>query len=326
MKHYCKVNFWVSSIYKLFSKNNLKTMSVKTKNVNGINNENCKKEINIAYLILVHRLPKQFKRLFKSIYNPNNYYLIHIDKKASKDLYKEIKNFINDFENTFILESESIVWWWYSMVNVELNGIKKLLDLWLDWDFFINLSGQDFPLKTQKEINNFLFENKDNNYILVSNQITERPDTMNRVENYFIDNWNCVYEVSNEKRDFLKDTIPYIWWQWMILNRDCCEFICNSLETKKFTDYYINTLIPDESFFQTLLMNSSFNWNIINDDKRAIIWVNDGDIKLRPKTFNKEDIDFLSLKNNLFARKFDDNEDSEIIDFIKQNFNKKIIA
>ena len=300
-------------------------MTVNTDNVNK-KSENCRNEITIAYLILVHRLPKQFKRLFKSIYNPNNYYLIHIDKKASKDLQKEVTNFISDFENTFILESESIVWWWYSMVNVELNGIKKLLNLWLNWDFFINLSGQDFPLKTQKEINNFLFENKDNNYIKVSNQIVERPDTMNRIQNYFIDNWNYVYEVSNEKRDFLKDTIPYIWWQWMILNRNCCEFICNSLETKKFTDYYINTLIPDESFFQTLLMNTSFDWNIINDDKRAIIWVNDGDIKLRPKTFKKEDINFLSLKNNLFARKFDDNEDSEIIDFIKENFNKKIIA
>ncbi|NCO31997.1 hypothetical protein GW891_04390 [bacterium] len=47
---------------------------------------------------------------------------------------------------------------------------------------------------------------------------------------------------------------------------------------------------------------------------------------MRPKTFTKEDINFLSLENNLFARKFDDNEDSEIIDFIKENFNKKIIA
>ncbi|MDD3144492.1 MAG: beta-1,6-N-acetylglucosaminyltransferase [Candidatus Gracilibacteria bacterium] len=301
-------------------------MIAKTKNISGIKDENLNKEITIAYLILVHRLPKQFKRLFKSIYNPNNYYLIHIDKKASKDLHKEITNFINDFENTYILESESIVWGGYSMVNVELNGIKKLLGLGLNWDFFINLSGQDYPVKSQNDINIFLKENRENNYIKVSNQITERPDTMNRIENYFIDNGNYINEIKNEKRDFLEDTIPYIGGQWMILNRKCCEFICNSLETKKYEDYYINTLIPDESYFQTLLMNSSFDGNIINDDKRSIIWVNDGDIKLRPKTFTKEDINFLSLENNLFARKFDDNEDSEIIDFIKENFNKKIIA
>lgn len=33
-------------------------------------------QINIAYFILVHRFPEQFKRLFKAIYHPENYYLI----------------------------------------------------------------------------------------------------------------------------------------------------------------------------------------------------------------------------------------------------------
>jgi hypothetical protein len=28
------------------------------------------------------------------LYNPNNYYLIHIDKKAGKDLHKEVTNFL----------------------------------------------------------------------------------------------------------------------------------------------------------------------------------------------------------------------------------------
>lgn len=58
-------------------------MFIKTDNVNE-KSENCEKEITIAYLILIHRLPKQFKRLFKSIYNPHNYYLIHINKKLVK--------------------------------------------------------------------------------------------------------------------------------------------------------------------------------------------------------------------------------------------------
>ncbi|NCO31508.1 beta-1,6-N-acetylglucosaminyltransferase [bacterium] len=52
----------------------------------------------------------------------------------------------------------------------------------------MNLSGQDYPVKSQNEIKYFLKENKENNYIKVSNQITDRPDTMNRIENYFIDN------------------------------------------------------------------------------------------------------------------------------------------
>ena len=33
-----------------------------------------KKQVTIAYLILVHRFPEQFKRMLKAIYNPNNCY------------------------------------------------------------------------------------------------------------------------------------------------------------------------------------------------------------------------------------------------------------
>ena len=42
------------------------------------------KQPNIAYFILVHRFPEQFKRLFKAIYHPENHYLIHIDLKADQ--------------------------------------------------------------------------------------------------------------------------------------------------------------------------------------------------------------------------------------------------
>ncbi len=38
-----------------------------------------------AYLILVHRYPQQFMRLFQAIYHPNNYYLIHVDKRGGED-------------------------------------------------------------------------------------------------------------------------------------------------------------------------------------------------------------------------------------------------
>ncbi|MDD2870867.1 MAG: beta-1,6-N-acetylglucosaminyltransferase [Candidatus Gracilibacteria bacterium] len=282
------------------------------------------RQINIAYLILVHRLPKQFKRMFKSLYVPNNYYLIHIDKKADQKIHSEIKEFIKDFQNTYILESESIVWGGYSMVQVELNGIKKLLEISAKWDFFINLSGQDFPMKSQKEITNYLSKNINNSYLKIAEQLLERPETMNRIENYFIDNGDNVSQIISKKRDYMENVIPYIGGQWMILTRKCCEFIINNIETKKFEKFYTNTLIADESFFQTLLMNSSFSGKIINDDKRSIIWVAEGDIKLRPKTFNNTDIDFLSINGNLFARKFDDNIDSDIINQIMVNFDSPV--
>jgi len=282
-------------------------------------------QIKIAYLILVHRFPKQFKRLFKAIYDQENYYLIHLDKKAESKTRADVEEFLADYPNAYILESKNVVWGGYSMVQAELNGMKYLLDINATWDFFINLSGQDFPLKSQESIRDYLSQHRGNNFIKIANQAFERPETMNRIENYFEETENG-FSGTPYKRAYLEDIVPYIGGQWMILTRDCCEFICNSKEIVKFEKYYQNTLIADESFFQTVIMNTSFKGKVINDDKRAIIWIPDGDIKLRPKTFTMSDLAFLSTGDNLFARKFDDNVDAFILDIMVQNFDSPQLA
>jgi Core-2/I-Branching enzyme len=271
-----------------------------------------RKEISIAYLILVHRFPQQFKRLFRAIYHPNNHYLITVDQKSGQDFFMDLATFLKDFPNAHIRESGKVVWGGYSMVQAELDGMNYLLELSLDWDFFINLSGQDFPLRTQPYIHKFLGDNRHSNFLKIANQAVTRPTTMNRIENYFQENETGFSAISYE-RPFLPNVTSYIGGQWMILTRDCCDFICHSSEVKKFENFYRHTLIPDESFFQTVMMNTSFSGHIVNDDKRAIIWIPEGTIKLRPKTFTEADLDFLLTGDNLFARKFDEQVDSDVL-------------
>ncbi len=269
-----------------------------------------------AYLILVHRYPQQFMRLFRAIYHPINYYLIHVDKRARGGLHTEIQDFLASFSNAHLLESRNVVWGGYSMVDVELRGIKELLKISVEWDFFINLSGQDYPLRSQAFIQDFLCQNEGTDFIQIFDQAKKRPDTMNRVENYFIETDNG-FSGTPYKRLYLPDVTPYIGGQWMILSRGRCEFICGSGEVEKLKSFYRNTLIPDEGFFQTVIMNTSYSGAIVNDDKRAIIWIPDGDIKLRPKTFRASDINFLLASDALFARKFDETVDSTIFDILE---------
>lgn len=282
--------------------------------------------IKIAYFILVHRLPAQFKRMFCAIYHSENYYLIHLDKKADPNTIEEVRLFLADYPNAYILDSENVVWGGYSMVQAELNGIEFLLSMHADWDYFINLSGQDFPLKSQRKIREYLAKDKTLSYLSILHQQDERPDTMNRIENYFTETETGFSNITH-KRSFLTDVTPYIGGQWMILTRDCCEFICNSTEVKKFEEYYTNTLIADESFFQTVLMNTTFSGTLVNDDKRAIVWIPDGLIKLRPKTFTNDDKEFLLESKCLFARKFDDNVDNNIINTIEASitYSKSLV-
>lgn len=291
----------------------------------------------IAYFILVHRYPEQFKRLFKSIYSTSNHYLIHIDKKSDPDLYSNISRFLASFTNVEILKSQNVVWGGYSMVSVEMKAIQKLLKMNKKWQFYINLSGQDFPLKSQKQIETYLSKNKNSSFIKIANQTTQRPNTLNRIKNYFTEIKNG-FIGTPIKRAYLPNTTPYIGGQWKILTRSCCEFLCSSPKVAKFEQYYRNTLIPDESFFQTVLMNTNYLGKLVNDDKRAIIWIPDfgpelnskrftanttqslidsGEIKLRPKTLTTKDSAILLKSTALFARKLDENVDKVIFDILE---------
>jgi len=274
----------------------------------------------IAYLILVHRYLNQFKRLFRAIYHPANYYLIHVDKRSSVGLQTEIQDFLSSFANASLLKSQSILWGGYSIVDAELRGIKELLKMGLKWEFFINISGQSFPLKSQTHIRDFLSRNRGNDFIKVANQIKVRPETLNRIQNYYIEFSKRILRTPI-KRLYLRGVTPYIGNQWMISSRKFCEFVSYSPEAERFKRFYRHTFIADEGFFQTVIMNTSYKGTIVNDDKRTIDWVPLGTIKLRPRDFTSKDAEFLLASQGLFARKFDETVDAGILSILESNLS-----
>lgn len=279
----------------------------------------------IAYLILVHRYPEQFKRLFKAIYHPDNYYLIHVDKRSGTVLQKTVQDFLLDFPNASMMSSKNALWGGYSLIDAELRGIQQLLKMGLDWEFFINLSGQDFPLKSQVHIKKFLQKNRGKDFMKVVNQAEFRFDTLYRIENFCFEFGNKILRTFF-KRSYLRDVTPYIGNQWVILSRKFCEFVSYDAEVKRFKKFYRNTFIPDEGFFQTVIMNTSYKAKIVNDDKRIIDWVPLGTIKLRPRDFTSKDAKFLLASQGLFARKFDESVDGNILTILESNLSRHAYA
>lgn len=276
----------------------------------------------IAYLILVHRYPNQFKRLFKAIYHPANHYLIHVDKRSGVELQTEIQDFLAGYPNASLLKSEKALWGGYSLVDAELRGIQELLKMGLKWEFFINLSAQDFPLKSQTYIHNFLSHHIGKDFLKVANQTRVRPDTLHRIEEYVTESGNEIITEPVTKRPFLRGVTPYIGNQWLILSRRFCEFLTYSPEVDRFKEFYRHTLIADEGFFQTVIMNTSYKAVIVNDDKRTIDWVPMGTIKLRPRDFTSQDANFLMASPDLFARKFDEHVDAGILGILESHISQ----
>lgn len=275
----------------------------------------------IAYFILVHRYPEQFKRLFRSIYDPANHYLVHIDKSSGVELDADIRDFLADFPNSEVLLGKTATWGGYSLVDAELRGMAQLLKMNRDWEFFINLSGQDYPLKSQASIIDFLSRHRGKEFIKVLDQRKFRPETMKRVGRYVLEFESRVVRTWLP-RPFLADASPYIGNQWMIVSRRFCEFVCHDPQAARYKSFYKNTFIADEGFFQTVMMNTQSHGDIVSDDMRMIDWVPDGDIKLRPRTYKAEDAPELLASDCLFARKFDETVDADILDMIDADLKR----
>jgi len=272
-------------------------------------------QVRIAYFIMVHHKPDTFKEMFQKIYTRDQFYLIHIDRKAKAEFTEEIQLYLIHFPNVYILESMNIVAGGFSMIQAELNAMEYLLNVSHEWDYFINLSGEDFPLKSQNIIRKFLTVNNGRNYLFYYDQKFYRPDTLRRIQNHFTE---LTHKISSliYKRDFMEGVTPYIGGKWFIFTRDTCSFLTNNKRVMDFEDYYLHTLLPAESFFQTVLMNTIFKDIIVNDDKRATI----------EKTFfnkNSYHTSFLeSLKNSnqLFIRKINNETSQAILKYIDETY------
>jgi hypothetical protein len=272
----------------------------------------------IAYFLLVHRFPEQFKRMFKAIYAPGNIYLVHIDKNSGEAIAKDIAIFLSPYQGVEILPARAVLWGGYSLVEAELRGMKRLLEMDAEWTYFINLSGQDFPLKSQVYIRDYLSSHRDTQFMRCLDQQTGRPDTMNRVSHVFIEAFRRIFR-TRIARNFPGDAKPFIGTQWKIVSRRFCEFVCHDPLAARFKRFYRRSLIADEGFFQTVLMNGFPQGQLVDDDLRTIDWVPDGEVKLRPRTFTTRDATRLKLSPDFFARKFDMNEDSEIFDILERH-------
>ena len=272
-------------------------------------------QIRIAYFIMIHHKPDVFKAMFEKIYTRDQFYLIHIDRKAKEEFTEEIQQYLIHFANVYILESINIVAGGFSVIQAELNAMEYLLNVTPEWDYFINLSGEDHPLKSQNIIRQFLTMNNGRNYLFYYDQKFYRPDTLKRIQNHFTE---LSHKISSliYKRSFMEGVIPYIGGKWFIFTRETCSFLTNNKRVMDFEDYYLHTFLPAESFFQTVLMNTVFKDIIVNDDKRASI----------EKTFfNKNQyqtsfIESLKGSNQLFIRKVNSETSQNILNYIDKTY------
>lgn len=96
---------------------------------------------------------QNFERLLRAIYAPQNIYCVHVDKTAEASVLSAIRAITSCLPNTFIVsQAVDVVYSAWPRVQADLNCMADLYKATTKWKYFINLCGQDFPLKTNLEI------------------------------------------------------------------------------------------------------------------------------------------------------------------------------
>jgi len=257
--------------------------------------------MKFAFQILIHKNLEQFKRLFRAIYSPQDYYLVHVDKKAGPLFREEVRTFLSGYSNCELMPSLRVTWAGYSIVDVELRGMKRLLELATDWDYYHNLSGQDFPLKRREEMVEFLTRHRGMNFMELCDLEVEKPNFLwHRFHRVHLELFGKIYRVPKIRRYRL----GFHPWQgecWLTAHRSFCEY-ATSAKTRFYRLFFRTTIVPDESYFQTVLMNSPFRTRVVNNSLRYIRWIKGAD---HPLTLTMEDLSAMLSSDAFFARKFE---------------------
>jgi len=277
--------------------------------------------LRVAYVMPVHRDPAQVSRLVHRLAVPGTAFVIHVDSKSGAAVEDPLREAVADVENVHFVESRPIHWAHFSIVDAVLRGLAALREHGLDPDQAVTTTGQDYPVAPPETIAARLSAAADRSFIQHS-----------KLPNYDwwpndrggLDRFERVY-VRLPRRGMtktpLRRRVPHGWQPYggamnLTLGRPHREYVLDLLDRDpRVRRYFRLTNLPDEGFFQTVLMNSPLRDSVVDDNLLFTRWQ---PLANHPDTLGVPDLDEVLASGKLFARKFDLRRDPGVLDELER--------
>ncbi len=293
-----------------------------------------------AYLIMAHSHLNMLHELLIALDDTRNDLFVHIDIKAGpideSSLIKDIR-----YSKVFFVNRKNVIWGHYSQIDCEMS-LFKFAQSAGEYQYFHMVSGADFPIKSQDYIHSFFDSNTGKEFVHIeSNDL--KGDNNEKVDCYFWFQKYIGHENKNNsflyivqrllirtqkiigiKRHRNEHVKFYKGANWVSITGNFVKCLLSREDWIKKT--FKHSLCCDEIFLQTVLMNSEYKENLYNsefqDDYLACMRLIDWN-RGTPYVFRKSDLEQLLSSQALYARKFDEQVDNEIIEILMR-INKSI--
>lgn len=278
-----------------------------------------------AYLIIAHRYDETFKTLLRMLDCDENDIYVHMDLKNKQFDEDDCRKLIKK-SSIYFTKRTSVTWGGYSQIDSELI-LLEMATAHGKYNYYHLLSGQDLPIKSNNEIMNFFKKHQGVEFVAFDKEKfncddrvryfyplqemvgRNRKSFLGRISSVMTLFQKIAHLKRNAKIQFQKGP------NWFSITDDLARYVIERKEwiKKAFHD----TICCDEVFLQTIVINSVFADRIYqyasteNTEEaamRLVDWERGG-----PYVFKNEDYSELLNSNMIFARKFDCQADSNIV-------------
>ncbi|XP_044597603.1 xylosyltransferase oxt isoform X3 [Cotesia glomerata] len=326
---YLAMNVYRTGIQK-FKVQEARNSSIKT----GI-----EKPARIAFLLTVNgRASRQVKRLIKILYDPSHFYYIHVDARQDY-MYREMLKVEKVCRNKNIKVARGLnlrhasIWGGASLLTTLLTSAQQMLQHSPHWDFLVNLSESDFPIKSNRQLVDFLTWNRGYNFVKSHGREVQRFISKQGLDKTFVECEARMWRLGDRK---LPKGIQIDGGSdWVALSRDFVEYVARPKPddlVAGLLKVFQYTLLPAESFFHTVLRNSKFCDTYVDNNLHVTNWKRKLGCKCQykaivdwcgcsPNDFKYDDFNRIRNtedRNLYFARKFEPVIDQRIIDKVEQ--------
>jgi hypothetical protein len=273
--------------------------------------------MNIAYIVLAHKLPHQLVRLVRRLSTPSSSFLVHIDRKSPEGVFEVAHEALAGDPAVRFLKRRMILWSGFGHVEATIDGIDALETLDSRIDYAILMTGQDYPTKPTAEIESFLGGAGGRSFLeyfpLPWRHWAVEGGGYDRLRYPYLQLGRRILRVPMRRR-LPRWLTPFGGAAYWVLSRPCLDYVRGFVrDNPRFVRFFRTVRCPDELFFQTILLNSPLTESLVND----YLWFTEWNpASSNPNVLTEQHIDTLAGSSKLFARKFDTTVDEAILDLI----------
>jgi hypothetical protein len=277
--------------------------------------------VNLAYIVSAYKLPEQLVRLVRKLNGEGTHFFIHVDRKTPDGVYGRMEAPLSSLPNVHFLSRHRSYYGGFGHVAATVKGLRELFRRRLPFDYVTLLTGQDYPIVSPQQIDQF-FRQHDGQSFIEYFPLPHAEWTHGGIDRFSY--WHVrlrrtYVRVPGRSSDF-SGRFPRLrlfggssYW---CLSRECIEYVYRFLQQQRSYERFFRYVdVPEEMFFHTIILNSPLQESVVNDDLRYLQWRNP-ETAGGPAILGADDFGKIIASSKLFARKFDVTQDAEILDMI----------